>query len=367
MGATAALEQSLRSVRSKIRCAFIYGSVARGNEEAGSDIDLMVIGDVTVSELPPISGLSIDIGPVTFQDEPAPSTVALAKPLKPPSRAFPLFIFAPPAIPSVPFPENPKEKLPLTLKLVSGPLTLTNAVPGLLRTGASAVTLDETPAFPRMLVNSFLIMIEGFAARVKLAFAKSLEFVFVFFHHGPHAAGRLIQMIVTSTFSVRKLNRNREAAHIRSNQLQPNNMLGVQRRRFDSHVGVLRRLGGWQRHWQSDFVTGGQLWRVRLGQCAGFNREPCPSPNRLSHGPIEASLEYGAGEAGDFKPNIAQPITLGGRHDIGEGVLLAEHSAVVICCQAWHRGQCHARFWPCVHDAEIQPSLPQRSFRRQPQ
>jgi uncharacterized protein len=52
-GAAAVLEQSLHALRSKIRCAFIYGSVARGNEEAGSDIDLMVIGDVTVSDLLP--------------------------------------------------------------------------------------------------------------------------------------------------------------------------------------------------------------------------------------------------------------------------------------------------------------------------
>ena len=52
-GAPAVLEQSLHSLRSKIHCAFIYGSVARGSEEAGSDIDLMVIGDVSVSDLLP--------------------------------------------------------------------------------------------------------------------------------------------------------------------------------------------------------------------------------------------------------------------------------------------------------------------------
>ncbi|MBI2826846.1 MAG: nucleotidyltransferase domain-containing protein [Planctomycetia bacterium] len=44
---------TLRSVRSKIRCAFIYGSVARGTEEAGSDVDLMVVGDVTIADLVP--------------------------------------------------------------------------------------------------------------------------------------------------------------------------------------------------------------------------------------------------------------------------------------------------------------------------
>jgi predicted nucleotidyltransferase len=37
----------------KILCAFIYGSVARAEEHATSDIDLMVIGQVGLSELTP--------------------------------------------------------------------------------------------------------------------------------------------------------------------------------------------------------------------------------------------------------------------------------------------------------------------------
>jgi len=35
----------------KIKCAFVFGSVARGEEKAGSDIDLMVIGDVGLREV----------------------------------------------------------------------------------------------------------------------------------------------------------------------------------------------------------------------------------------------------------------------------------------------------------------------------
>jgi len=31
--------------------AFVYGSMARGEENAGSDVDLMVIGDVTLDEI----------------------------------------------------------------------------------------------------------------------------------------------------------------------------------------------------------------------------------------------------------------------------------------------------------------------------
>ena len=35
----------------KIKCAFVFGSVARGEEKAGSDIDLMVVGDVGFREV----------------------------------------------------------------------------------------------------------------------------------------------------------------------------------------------------------------------------------------------------------------------------------------------------------------------------
>ncbi len=37
----------------KILCAFVYGSVARAREHAGSDIDLMVVGQAGLSELTP--------------------------------------------------------------------------------------------------------------------------------------------------------------------------------------------------------------------------------------------------------------------------------------------------------------------------
>ena len=39
------------SVNEKIRLAFIFGSVARGEVQAGSDVDLMVIGDVGLREI----------------------------------------------------------------------------------------------------------------------------------------------------------------------------------------------------------------------------------------------------------------------------------------------------------------------------
>jgi predicted nucleotidyltransferase len=51
MGAPAVLAKALSPLRSKIRCAFIYGSLARGTEQPASDIDLFVVGDVTLSDL----------------------------------------------------------------------------------------------------------------------------------------------------------------------------------------------------------------------------------------------------------------------------------------------------------------------------
>ena len=51
VGAPAVLSAALQPLSGKIRCAFIYGSVARGEEDSESDIDLMVVGDTTLSEL----------------------------------------------------------------------------------------------------------------------------------------------------------------------------------------------------------------------------------------------------------------------------------------------------------------------------
>lgn len=53
IGAPAVLEQELRPLRDKIQCAFIYGSLARGEEDSESDVDLMVIGETSVTDLVP--------------------------------------------------------------------------------------------------------------------------------------------------------------------------------------------------------------------------------------------------------------------------------------------------------------------------
>lgn len=45
------LRQALAPLASKLQVAFIFGSVAQGRETAGSDIDLMLIGDASFREV----------------------------------------------------------------------------------------------------------------------------------------------------------------------------------------------------------------------------------------------------------------------------------------------------------------------------
>jgi predicted nucleotidyltransferase/DNA-binding transcriptional ArsR family regulator len=51
MGAAELLRQALSPLRDRIRAAFIYGSVARGQERTDSDIDVMVVGRVGFAEV----------------------------------------------------------------------------------------------------------------------------------------------------------------------------------------------------------------------------------------------------------------------------------------------------------------------------
>ncbi|NMQ27312.1 transcriptional regulator [Candidatus Accumulibacter phosphatis] len=45
------LRHCLEPVVSRIRCAIIFGSVARGEQRADSDVDLLLIGEIRLSEL----------------------------------------------------------------------------------------------------------------------------------------------------------------------------------------------------------------------------------------------------------------------------------------------------------------------------
>ena len=47
------LKGALKPFEDRILCAFVYGSVARGEEQAASDVDLMVIGKIGTADLVP--------------------------------------------------------------------------------------------------------------------------------------------------------------------------------------------------------------------------------------------------------------------------------------------------------------------------
>lgn len=54
VGLVDVLRAELKSVSKRLLSAFVYGSVARAEETSGSDVDLFLIGDVTLLELTPI-------------------------------------------------------------------------------------------------------------------------------------------------------------------------------------------------------------------------------------------------------------------------------------------------------------------------
>jgi len=54
VGLVPTLRQALRPFENKITCSFVYGSVARGEERATSDVDLMVIGKAGLAQLSPL-------------------------------------------------------------------------------------------------------------------------------------------------------------------------------------------------------------------------------------------------------------------------------------------------------------------------
>jgi predicted nucleotidyltransferase len=51
VGAAAVIQSALAPLADHIRVAFIYGSTAHGEEQKGSDVDLLVVGEVTFGEV----------------------------------------------------------------------------------------------------------------------------------------------------------------------------------------------------------------------------------------------------------------------------------------------------------------------------
>ncbi len=65
------IRSALMSLEPEIQIAFVYGSVARQNERANSDLDLMVLGDASFSEVvsalgPAQKALDREINPTVF-------------------------------------------------------------------------------------------------------------------------------------------------------------------------------------------------------------------------------------------------------------------------------------------------------------
>ena len=63
-GVADALRVTLAPLAERIRAAFIYGSIARGTERRASDVDIMVIGDVSFAET--AEALGRDINPSVY-------------------------------------------------------------------------------------------------------------------------------------------------------------------------------------------------------------------------------------------------------------------------------------------------------------
>jgi predicted nucleotidyltransferase/antitoxin (DNA-binding transcriptional repressor) of toxin-antitoxin stability system len=62
-GLAAAVERALAPARDRIDWAFIYGSVARGEDRVDSDVDLLIVGSVTDDEMAPVvAALQREIG-----------------------------------------------------------------------------------------------------------------------------------------------------------------------------------------------------------------------------------------------------------------------------------------------------------------
>lgn len=70
-GVADVLKQALQPLAGSIDAAFVYGSIARGEERAASDIDLFVVGEVSFGDVvealtPPQRKLGREINPTVF-------------------------------------------------------------------------------------------------------------------------------------------------------------------------------------------------------------------------------------------------------------------------------------------------------------
>lgn len=71
VGVADVLREALEPLAPRIRAAFVYGSIASGQERAGSDVDLMVVGEVKLGEVvaalqPAHEALTREVNPAVF-------------------------------------------------------------------------------------------------------------------------------------------------------------------------------------------------------------------------------------------------------------------------------------------------------------
>jgi predicted nucleotidyltransferase len=71
VGVADLLREALSPLAARIRAAFVYGSIARGEERPGSDLDLMIVGDARFAEVvaalaPAQEALRREVNPSVF-------------------------------------------------------------------------------------------------------------------------------------------------------------------------------------------------------------------------------------------------------------------------------------------------------------
>ena len=72
-GVADALREALAPLASRIRVAFVYGSIARGDESRTSDVDVMAVGDASFTEVsdalgPAQRALGREVNPVVYSE-----------------------------------------------------------------------------------------------------------------------------------------------------------------------------------------------------------------------------------------------------------------------------------------------------------
>jgi len=68
------LQNAIAKLKTKVRAAFVYGSMARSEESAKSDVDLMLIGTVSTMEMVPVlrqleNAVGREVNPTIFTEE----------------------------------------------------------------------------------------------------------------------------------------------------------------------------------------------------------------------------------------------------------------------------------------------------------